>query len=287
VEAGRLGAGGARFWDVSVHYDVGVSYLTLAPPPRLAGIVERLWRVEDADGDHPPQTICPDGCAEIVIHLADPMRGQPRHILVGQMDSPLSVMATGRVVMLGARFTPTGLQRVLAMPQHRLAGAIVPLDCVWHEWTRETREQIESVRDPRQQLRTLGRSLERLVRADAPPDVVVEFAVGVMRARGGPTDMDHVAGRAGISRRQLERRFRAVVGLSPSLYGRIVRFQQAFAAIKHEPGAAVAARWNFVDQAHLIREVRRFSGRTPTLLANVDGLTAFFANAGSPVEDRV
>ena len=263
-----------------------VSYLTLEPSPPLTGIVERIWRVEDAGGSNTAETICPDGCAEIVIHLADPMRGQARELLVGQMDSPLTVTATGRVAMVGARFTPTGLHHLLAIPQHQLVGAIVPLDCVLQKWTHRTRAQVESVRDPRQQLHAFSRALESLVRDDAPRDLAVEFAVGVMRIRGGPAGLERIARAAGISRRQLERRFRDHVGLSPSLYGRIVRFQHAFAAIKHEPGAAVAARLAFVDQAHLIREVRRFSGQTPTLLASADGLTSFFANAGAARVDR-
>jgi hypothetical protein len=40
-----------------------------APSPRLAGMVERLWRVEDTAAAAQAETICPDDQPEIDIHL--------------------------------------------------------------------------------------------------------------------------------------------------------------------------------------------------------------------------
>ena len=263
-----------------LHYDVRVSYTTRMPSPRLSEVVERLWRVDDPSPAASGDTICPDGCAEIVIHLGDPMLAQPRHLLVGQMARPVTVNPTGRVMMVGARLTPAGLYRLLPFRQERLVGAIVPLDAVWNAWARRTADQIAAVREPAGQLATFERALEHLLPdLRRPRDRSVGFAIRCMRACGGPLPVDRIAAAAGISRRQLERKFREQVGLSPNLFGRIIRFQRAFAAVGHEPGAALAARLGFVDQAHLVREVRQFSGQTPTLLADADGLTAFFANA--------
>jgi AraC-like DNA-binding protein len=251
------------------------------PTARLDGIVERLWRVEAESPAVAAETICPDGCAEIVIHLGDPMRDQPRHLLVGQMSAPMMVVPRGRVTMVGARFTPQGLCGVLPL-QDRLVNRVVALDAVWSKWTRQTAERVANTIGAEAQLSVFERALEALLAGGRcnprSSDRGVELAVRVMRARGGPVAADQVAAAAGLSRRQFERRFRECVGLSPHLFGRIVRFQRAFAAVGHEPGAGLAARLGFVDQAHLIREVRRFSGHTPTLLAEADGLTAFFAN---------
>ena len=244
---------------------------------RLSGIVERVCRVEDRCPRNSATTICPDGCAEIVIHLADPMRSQPRHLLVGQMERPLSVMPAGAVLMVGARLSPTGLFRLLRMPQQRVAGQIVALDSVWAAWTRHTAQRLGEVAGAEDQLNAFERALEALAPDPADVDRSVELAIRVMRARGGPVDYDRVAAASGTSRRQFERRFRECVGLPPHLFGRIVRFQKAFAAIGREPGAALAARLGYVDQPHLVREVRRFSDCSPTLLSGAEGLTAFFA----------
>jgi AraC-like DNA-binding protein len=237
--------------------------------------------VEEPAGLATAETICPDGCAEIVFHLGDPMYGQPRDLLVGQMDAPLTIMPTGRVAMLGARLTPTGLYRLLPVPQQRLARQVLSLDSVWSAWTRQTADRIASQPTPETQLDALERSLELLVsRSPRTEMLAIDRALWLLRPSGGHTRVTDVASACGISRRQLERRFREQVGLSPRMYARIVRFQRAFQALGHESGAAIAARCGYADQAHLVREVRRFGGQTPSDLAAADGLTTFFRSVG-------
>jgi transcriptional regulator GlxA family with amidase domain len=101
-------------------------------------------------------------------------------------------------------------------------------------------------------------------------------AIALLDVTGGQASIDALAHGHGLSRRQFERRFREQVGLSPRLFGRIVRFQRAFGALGFERGAAIAARYGFADQAHLVHEIRRFAGQPPTALAEASGLTAFF-----------
>lgn len=259
-------------------YDVDVSYITRPPSPRLRGLVERLWRVEDPRPFGEPETICPDGRSEIVIHLGDAMRNQPRHLLVGQMDSPIMVTPTGRVAMVGARLSPSGLHRLLPFPQDRLRGQVISLDSVWNVWTRRTVDQVATAGTPARELDAFERAIEALI-PDARcsvPDLALETALSGLRASGGNASITRLATAAGMSRRQFERRFRERVGLPPRLYGRIVRFQMAFQALGHESGAAIAARCGYADQAHLVREIRRFAGQTPGTLAEAEGLTAFF-----------
>ena len=259
-------------------YHVLVSFLTRAASPRLAAVVERLWYVEDAQPTGDPETICPDGCPEIVIHLGEAMQHQPRFLLVGQMAAPLTIVPTGPVIMVGARLAPAGLHRLLPMPQERGVGRIFPLESVWSTWTRCTAERVSAARSPLVALDVFERAIEALIppEAKAASDVHLEAAIATLRARAGHVAITRLADDAGVSRRHFERCFRERVGLSPRLYARIVRFQRAFQALGTESGAIIAARYGYADQAHLVREIRRFAGITPTALAEADGLTAFF-----------
>jgi AraC-like DNA-binding protein len=73
---------------------------------------------------------------------------------------------------------------------------------------------------------------------------------------------------ADLSVRQLERLFGDRFGLSPRLYGRILRLRRAINAITQQgeslAGAAVMA--GYADQSHFTREVRDLTGRSPTFL---------------------
>ena len=71
-----------------------------------------------------------------------------------------------------------------------------------------------------------------------------------------------------MSERQLERSFAREVGCSPKQLARTMRFQNL---VRHlDDGrtdwAGLAWECGFFDQAHLIREVRAFTGATPTRL---------------------
>ena len=61
--------------------------------------------------------------------------------------------------------------------------------------------------------------------------------------------------------------FAEEVGLTPKLFGRIVRFQQVLRVIdsgKRVTWARLAATSGYYDQAHFINDFRAFSGINPT-----------------------
>jgi AraC-like DNA-binding protein len=253
-----------------------MSFTARRPASRLQAVIDRVWHIEDAT----PSTavICPDGRTEIVLHLGDPMRGQHRHLLVAQMDRPITIVPSGRVAMVGARFRPGALHKVLPVAQDRLAGQILDLESIWQHWTRRAAERVTAVDDPDARLAVFEAMLEEIIPLETTrhADARLDAALVKLRATGGTARIDRLADEAGLSRRQFERRFRAYVGLAPRLFGRIVKFQRAFHLLGVDHGAAIAARCGYADQAHLVREVRRFGGQTPSVLAAADGLTAFF-----------
>lgn len=260
-----------------------MSLLVRQPGPRLRGSVERLWYIEGGAASE-PETICPDGCTEIVLHLGDPMRerrtggdlAQPRHLLVGQMERPMTIVSSGTVRMVGATLGPAALHAALPLPQDELLGCVADLEGVWGRWTRETADAVAMTIDAPAALDRFEAALEHLFPFDASRPSAMGIAVARLRRSGGRASIAGLAHDAGLGRRQFERRFRDEIGLPPRLFGRIVRFQRAFRALGLEDGAAIAARCGYADQAHLVREIRRFAGRTPSLLAEADGLTAFF-----------
>ena len=266
-----------------------MSFLARRPcSPRQRGLVEPLRRVDAPAGGGSPETICPDGTTEIVLHLGDPMCqqrdegdiDQPRTLLVAQMDRPVTIVPTGRISMVGARLAAGGLHRLLPIPQDRLTGQILDLGSVWAAWTRQAMDRVAAERTAESGLDALERALEDLL-PDRPPEAGIrsmDHAIATLRASGGNASIDRLARDTALSRRQFERRFSERVGLSPRLFGRIVRFQRAFRHLGAESGAEVAARCGYADQAHLVREMRRFAGRTPTALTQADGLTSFFVS---------
>ena len=98
--------------------------------------------------------------------------------------------------------------------------------------------------------------------------------------------VDQLANEAGVSSRQLERRFLREVGVGPKLLGRIIRFQQVFRAVEHRNAAwaEVAVECGYYDQAHLIRDFNQFAQQTPAVLfSSQSALTEAFTRKARKV----
>ena len=116
-------------------------------------------------------------------------------------------------------------------------------------------------------------------------DAAVGFAVETAIETAGLISVSGLARRVNLSSRQLERRFLDSVGMTPKRFCRIRRFQRVLQAME-EPGANwadAAVQCGYYDQAHLIRDFRRFSGLTPACLLGADtDLAAHFVQNYAP-----
>ncbi|MFE0027605.1 helix-turn-helix domain-containing protein [Amycolatopsis sp. NPDC059021] len=103
----------------------------------------------------------------------------------------------------------------------------------------------------------------RALRAPArPADRMIGQVIQAMRAAPG-APVSRYAAAAGLSERQLRRRFLVAVGLSPKAYARVARLHHAMALARSSPvpdWADIAVRSGFYDQPHMIAEFRRAVG---------------------------
>jgi len=70
-----------------------------------------------------------------------------------------------------------------------------------------------------------------------------------------------------LSLRQLERRFRAQVGITPRLFANVIRFRSVFDRLNgHERPdlASLANDAGYFDQSHMNRDFHRFLGLSPS-----------------------
>jgi AraC-like DNA-binding protein len=259
-------------------------------PPRLPlnEFVECFWTLE-GDGPSPggaSERILPDGCVELILnfgerfsqHNNDQRELQPRHFLVGQMSGPILISPNGAVQLLGLRFHPGGTAPFLRLPMNELTDQIAELGCVSGELERELLLVSEDLSALTEKISAIESVLiARLLRSSFASSAV-SLASRIVHS-AGRVSVDQLATDAGISSRQLERRFLRDIGIGPKLLGRILRFQQVFRAVERVDSAwaSIAVDCGYYDQAHLIRDFSQFSGQTPAvLLAERSALTEAF-----------
>jgi AraC-like DNA-binding protein len=95
----------------------------------------------------------------------------------------------------------------------------------------------------------------------------IEQAANRILRHHGVCRIHQLAHQAGWGIRQFERLFQQRIGASPKLYARIVRYESALEAKAFSPGTswtAVAHRFGYHDQMHMIHDFQQLSGETPT-----------------------
>jgi len=182
------------------------------------------------------------------------------------MTRPINIAPTGPVHTLGVRFRPGGAREILAVPLDLLTDTTAETADLWSADGRRIEDEVGNARDDEARRGALERFLEaRLPRAHVGTSRL-EAAIGLVLRSRGRAEVAEVARHVGWSRRQLERQFRAGVGLSPKAFSRVVRFQNVLRLAGPARGASwadLAARCGYADQAHLTREFRELSDATP------------------------
>jgi AraC-like DNA-binding protein len=256
-----------------------MNYRQVRPSAAVGRYVEFYWMLEDRSAASGTQRIVPDGRSGVILNFANPFesltdgvwKSQPECFFVGQITGPLLLRPSGPAGMLGIQFRPHGAAQLLGMPVSELTDSAIALEDLSRRLSREL-ERVRDLSSLTQAVAALDPILHAFAersRTDARiDDGLVSYAVRDIEHTCGRISVRDVADRIGWSTRQLQRRFKEAVGISPKLFGRMQRFQRVFRAMDGPTSDWIdaAVHCGYYDQAHLIRDCREFSGKTPTAL---------------------
>ncbi len=205
-----------------------------------------VWRHTGSAGG---QRILPDGCMDLILTGG--------RLLVAGPDTSARVhhSATPEPVA-GVRLHSGRGPALLGVPADELRDRTVLLEDLWGARRARLLAERIGVRP--------GPSLAAWACEAGAVDPIAE-PVRALLDRG--LSVSEVADAMGYSPRQLHRRLLPVFGYGPQHLRRVLRLVRAVAdADAGHPWSDVAQRAGFVDQAHLVRDVRGLAGVTPTEL---------------------
>lgn len=250
-------------------------------PADLQSVLESIWtyQIEAPSAEISPIQFClPGGMIEILFHVS-PSTHQiltrtewitaPQAMIMGLRQGPVFFTAKGGVAIFGLNIKPEAFVFLFDRPVSELAQNFADL----HDFFSEKElgnliEKIVSADDDTMRVRIVANFFrERLAMRGQSERHYLQKAMESIRVSTGTQSVDELAGKVFVGKRQLQRAFQEKFGISPKLYGRIVRFKSAYDFVKQHPKASwldVTYHFGYSDQSHFIRDFKEFTGNNPT-----------------------
>ncbi|HEV7993845.1 MAG TPA: helix-turn-helix domain-containing protein [Gemmatimonadaceae bacterium] len=268
--------------DTRTHDDAAASYLELAPPPDLAGVVACTWVARTGSGESSPGPIIPDACSDIVV-VGD---AEP-HVAGPATRTHLAPVGVGTRVV-GIRFRPGATRVAFGCDANELLDAAPELRAVCGVAANALNDELSHA--PTSD--AMRAALERWVRArlarDPHRDADALAAANAL-VSGRARTVRELGAAFGWSARRVHREITATCGYGPKTLQRIVRMQRVVRRAvtcgtewgvagdgsrshhRTPPLARLALDAGYADQAHMTRDFRDLTGYTPReLLARVN-----------------
>lgn len=161
-------------------------------------------------------------------------------------------------------FTEVGFARFATNPVHELFNLSLSLEDLFDKQTvRDVEERLREAKSDRQRISIVDRFLTAQWK-DIESDRLVVEAVKRIYQSGGSIRIKELSEQLFISQSPFEKRFRKVVGTSPKKFASIVRFNAVVDNLTTSKTLTeICYEHHFFDQAHFIKDFKRFTGETP------------------------
>jgi AraC-like DNA-binding protein len=241
--------------------DWGPGYREFAPPAALRPSVACLWVGVAPPAEHRTTLVLPDACVDLIWE-----QGRGAYVAGPDTGPAPATMAPGTIIA-GVRFAPGAAGPALGMPMSALLDQRVDVGDLGCRPAARLARRLPGSLAPDAALRVLA-EVAGAMAGEGPADALAARAARLLGR--APVQAGDVAGRLGMSERQLRRRCQDSVGYGPATLRRVLRFRRfvswADAGARGGDLAGVAFGLGYADQAHLTRECVRLAGLTPAAL---------------------
>lgn len=171
-----------------------------------------------------------------------------------------NVEETGSILVV---FQETGASQFFRTPLNYLYKESVSLEHIFSATDiRNVEEALENAHTDQSRIKVVEKFLLSQL-SPAKPDRMVKTAIEWIRKSQGTIRINHLAAMLNTSASPLEKRFRQIAGCSPKKFASIVRFQSVIIALENDNTATAEYLLGFYDQAHFIKDFKRYTYLTP------------------------
>lgn len=256
-----------------------MKYTIIKPDIRLQSHVQYFWTLEVSQGSNiiPVRTFVDDSTGILMEFSTNVKECSPRRTMVyGQTTTPTFNQNKEPFLVLGVLFQPYAIKELFDLDAHELTNQRIQIDDFFNT---QLTEIISSKKNLSDKVNALTMHLSRKAKTIKYADDLIKHSIVYIKKYNGMLTVKDLQAKFGISERQLERRFKDVVGVSPRHYLKITKFKQAVNILSKKSSSSltdIAFELNYFDQSHFVKQTKELSGLCPKDLKKV--LTSSVAN---------
>ena len=253
-----------------------MNYQVYTPSPELQPFVKCFWSLDDEKQDEPvKQRVLPDGCMEMIFHYGDLYKQyfeddstiiQPRSFVFGQITKYIEIAPTGISGIISARFLPDGLTPFLDIPVSSLENKAVPISEIFNEEGKKLEEDIITANENETRIKLIETFLLSKLTETRTIDAITKSCVDIIFQSQGQIGVVELADKMNINRRNMERKFTSLIGISPKQLAKVARLQATLKMLEQKKFTnltSLAYENGYYDQAHFIKDFKEFTGIIP------------------------
>lgn len=231
--------------------------------------IKYFWSLDKSAGEVLPPVYksMADGYAEIVFSINGSFKEYYNYggYVLPQHSNYRTLTIGENIGLFGVRLYPYAILPLLGIASHEVTDNVHDI----HSFLpRELVSEIMEAANHHARISIFCHHM--LQRLDVAPTIQERAVHRIIETRGMEKLTD-LCSLLSISERQLERKFKESVGLTPKQYSRILRFQYAKRKFVSQTNsfADIAFECNYADQPHFARDFKEFSGMTVSEYASL------------------
>lgn len=261
--------------------DEAVFHRTMTPPVELSGYIQSIWemKVRTSANELCEFELIPDGSVDLLFSL----NASDTVSYLSVTDSKAcTLFLPDSVHYIGVRFRPGAFLHFFPFSFISLKGQTLPLNEVFGAWIQEWEHKILEAGSVEKAVSVLCDLLKRQLSMStfSSDPRFLQSLYDVLQSNGSSKIEREVASMA--SPRNLRRIFEQNTGLSPKSFSRIVRFQKMLESLRsfsQTEASLPIPDFGYFDQAHLIKDCKLMTGKTPVQLIRQLKLSDFYNEA--------
>lgn len=197
--------------------------------------------------------------------------GQRHKLFVSGIQSQTNAFyqlsSNQKVGIFGVYFQPYAISLLANIPAYEMTSQNIEITEIFGKEGVFLEEQILNCKCTQERVDVITRFIESRIDNLSQNFKNTINTVRYLIMNDGNAKMQELLNSQFLSQRQFERNFKILTGFSPKYFSRIVRFEKSITTAYNNQQLSLtelALHSGYFDQAHMIRDYREFTGKTPS-----------------------